>query len=263
MDKTAEQVQRELAAPFPDRAIEWVTVATKQDKGKGLMVPVVGGRAVQDRLDQVLGMTNWRTEIVPVREHALICKLSVRIDGEWITKEDGADEVGNESMKGGCTAAFKRAALQWGIGRYLARVPKRWIPGEVRGKSFYPSTRPVLPRWALPDGQSAGPDSTEDPRVDSAVFPSTAEAPPGPGSFPGIGTLRREILHAQVRDGLTTIEDDKPANPKACSAALGRLLTGSFDGKRLEELDEDEQLELLNACRSKRIQWGNGVISPF
>jgi hypothetical protein len=62
---------------------------------------------------------------------------SLRINGEWIEKQDGAQVTDYEAVKGGISSAFKRvAASGWGIGRYLYDVRNQWFPIKQRGKGY-------------------------------------------------------------------------------------------------------------------------------
>ena len=45
--------------------------------------------------------------------------ISIRVNGEWMERWDGADVTDFEPYKGGISSAWKRAAVPWGIGRYL------------------------------------------------------------------------------------------------------------------------------------------------
>ena len=75
-----------------------------------------------DRLDEVVGPENWKDEYAPGPDGGVICGLSLRIEDEWITKWDGAENTDFEAIKGGLSDAFKRAGYKWGIGRYLYRL---------------------------------------------------------------------------------------------------------------------------------------------
>jgi hypothetical protein len=92
-----------------------------------------------DRLDAVLGAENWqdRYEFHGVRT---ICYLSIRIEDEWITKGDGAGDSDVEAEKGAISDALKRAAVKWGIGRYLYDLSSPWVPCETYekgGKAYF------------------------------------------------------------------------------------------------------------------------------
>lgn len=70
---------------------------------------------------------------------------SLKIDGEWISKEDGAQITEFESIKGGISSAFKRVASSgWAIGRYLYDVRNQWFPIKQRGKGYEFAVTPKI-----------------------------------------------------------------------------------------------------------------------
>jgi hypothetical protein len=88
----------------------------------------------------------------------------------WVTKWDGAEETDSESIKGGLSAAMKRAAVQWGIGRYLYDLPEGWAAFPANGKgpysakiegTYYKWAPPDLPGWALPRESATGSSSSD------------------------------------------------------------------------------------------------------
>ena len=149
MDDIATLFTR-LATPFHPEDIEWRAGATNSDKTKALALAYITSRAVMDRLDEVVSPENWRDEYQPGPDGGLICGISLRVNGEWITKWDGAENTQVEEVKGGLSGAFKRAAVKWGIGRYLYRLENVWVPCELQGKSVVLKSIPPLPEWALP-----------------------------------------------------------------------------------------------------------------
>ena len=146
-----KEIETKLKAPFRPDEIEYRISAKTADKTKGLAVAYIQARAVQNRLDEVLGFTNWKNEIIETA-NGKICGLSLRINDEWITKYDGADNTKIEATKGGISDSLKRAAVQWGIGRYLYNLPGQWVRIKNTYKDNYEIVeRPKLPNWALPD----------------------------------------------------------------------------------------------------------------
>ena len=49
---------------------------------------------------------------------------------EWVWKSNGAGQSDIEAEKGQFSDAFKRAAVLWGIGRYLYALPSPWVDLE-------------------------------------------------------------------------------------------------------------------------------------
>lgn len=150
MNENLQDLFTRLSAPFHPNDIEWRAGATNSDKTKSLALAYITSRAVMDRLDEVVGPNNWKDEYAPGPQGGVICGLSLRIDGEWITKWDGADNPDIEAIKGGLSDAFKRAGYKWGIGRYLYKLESVWVPCEVHGKTIVLKSTPPLPSWALP-----------------------------------------------------------------------------------------------------------------
>ena len=152
--KTHNTIFAQLAAPFSPSDLEWRAGATNKDKTKALALAYITSRAVMDRLDEVVSPENWCDEYRPGPDGGLVCGLTIRVNGEWVTKWDGAENTKFEEIKGGLSGAFKRAAVKWGIGRYLYKLPSTWVACEQRGSSVRLKNTPQLPKWALPDGNS-------------------------------------------------------------------------------------------------------------
>ena len=133
-----EELIKRLKDPFTSKEIEWKVQVTTQDKIRGMAVAYIDSRAIQKRLDETVGAFNWRNEYHTWQEKSQICGLSVFCDerSEWITKFDGAPNSEYEEIKGGLSDAFKRAAILWGIGRYLYELEGIWVEIEQRGKSW-------------------------------------------------------------------------------------------------------------------------------
>lgn len=146
-----EQITKQLSAPFYPNEIEWRIGATNQNKTSGIALPYITNRAIMNRLDDIFGIFGWKNEFI-IKDKSKICGISIRIGDEWFTKYDGADDTNIEATKGGLSNAMKRAAVQWGIGRYLYKLPTMWVPIERTGEKSYKikGKAPELPAWALP-----------------------------------------------------------------------------------------------------------------
>jgi hypothetical protein len=130
-----------LSAPFEDSDLEWRLQWTNAEKTSGTAVPYVTNRAIQNRLDSVVGIDGWKNEYIPWhsdgKKSSQLCGISVWIAerGEWLTKFDGAEDSDIESVKGGLSDSMKRAAVQWGIGRYLYTMSTVFVEVDSKGKT--------------------------------------------------------------------------------------------------------------------------------
>lgn len=118
-----------LAAPFPTDRISWRVGAITKDQTKGIGLAYIDARDVMDRLDSVLGPAKWQCRYTHCGT-ATVCEIAVRDDNthEWVWKADGSGDTDIEAEKGALSGAFKRAAVRWGIGRYLYELENVWVP---------------------------------------------------------------------------------------------------------------------------------------
>lgn len=131
---------KNLFAEFPPDAIRWRAQSVTKDGTKAMALAYVDARDVMDRLDSVCGTENWQDSYEETPSGRVICTIAIKIDGEWITKSDGAGSSAMEGEKGGISDAFKRAGVKWGIARYLYDLPAPWVPcesGEWNGKKQF------------------------------------------------------------------------------------------------------------------------------
>lgn len=125
----------DLSAPFPADAIHWRAQTLTSDGNKALALAYIDARDVMDRLDDAVGQENWQDTYQETPKGRLICTLSIRVGGEWISKSDGAGDTDVEGEKGAISDALKRAAVKWGIGRYLYDLGNVWAPCESKESS--------------------------------------------------------------------------------------------------------------------------------
>lgn len=71
-------------------------------------------------------------------EHRLICRTTIwdKEKQQWIAKQDVGTESYTEKEKGQASDSFKRACVNWGIGRELYSAPFIWIPLEKAAISY-------------------------------------------------------------------------------------------------------------------------------
>lgn len=136
----------DLRKPFQPEAISWRVGSTNADKTKGMALCYIDARDVQDRLDAVCGIQGWQCRYVPTHDKKTICEIGILCDfpgyagpnhpSEWVWKADGAGDSDIEAEKGALSDAFKRAAVRWGVGRYLYDLDSPWVALEAAGRSF-------------------------------------------------------------------------------------------------------------------------------
>lgn len=120
-----------LAAPFAASEVK------TRPGSHGRQLHYITARTAMNRFDSVVGPENWRNrtrrESFSDGAEAIVCTIEVKVDDEWIPKEDaggfkemtektrsGETEPDEENtVKTGYSDAFKRTAILWGVGRYL------------------------------------------------------------------------------------------------------------------------------------------------
>lgn len=225
-----------LSAPFARADIEFRAGATTKEKSSVLALAYITSRAVMTRLDEVAGPANWKDRYKPGPNGGVICGLSLRIEGDWITKWDGAENTNFEAIKGGLSDAFKRAAVKWGIGRYLYNTPDFWVSCQVRGKTVVIDQQEARAKFAqvmgeaTPDGKSATSPATAVPPAPAVPQGNgTTPVPPKPGHGNShrpdpmtafwTAVRQRDLDREQGRQLLATAGGD----PTKALAAVGRL----------------------------------------
>lgn len=125
----------QLASPFDPSEVDWRVGSTTKDKAKGMALAYIDARTVMDRLDTVCGPAGWQNRYV-LNGTKTVCEIGIKCDGEWVWKSDGAGDSDIEAEKGALSDAFKRAAVRWGIGRYLYNLKSPWVALKAFGNSY-------------------------------------------------------------------------------------------------------------------------------
>jgi hypothetical protein len=183
-----------LAEPFEPSEVRFKPAVVSGNRAMALAY--VDARVVQDRLDDVLGVDGWQDDYECLPDGSVVCRLRLRLGQEWITKVDvgGPSEQpdGGDRMKAAFRDALKRAAVKFGVGRYLYRLPSQWLDYDLKRRQFQET--PALPAWAMPNGKKEtrklhSPQPT--PRQ-----PSMPQSPPAPRR-----PAARAALHTMPANG--------------------------------------------------------------
>lgn len=106
----------------------------KMGPKKVICVAYIDARQVADGLD-ALGV--WRDEY-RFENGILFCGISFKKEGEWVTRWDCGTESEQEKEKGLVSDAFKRAAVKWGVGRFLYRLGVQRLDVKQHNGKNYP-----------------------------------------------------------------------------------------------------------------------------
>jgi hypothetical protein len=199
-------ITKALAMPFAPKDVKFKPQSVKGNRA--LALAYVDVRVIQDRLDEVLGVENWQDGYELLPDNSVMCRLKLRIGKRWITKMDvgspSEQPDGGDRLKAAFSDALKRAAVKFGIGRYLYRLKAEWCDYDPVKKQF--AQQPKLPAFALPEPAQV---KLEPKPVKSE--PAKTFSPP---KLPADG----EELHQRLRE-----KDAKLASEGRCQ--LGALLT--------------------------------------
>lgn len=197
-----------LADPFERREVKFKPQMVKNNRC--LAMAYIDARLIQDRLDEVLGVENWADRYTILPDGSVMCRLSIKLGDRWITKTDvgspSEQPDGGDRLKAAFSDALKRAAVKFGIGRYLYRLPAQWVDYDPVKKQIV--APPDLPAWALPRARAA------------QVAPAgVARTPPPSGA----------VLGTEKPDAPKHAPESKPALP-ATGGELHRRLQ-DYDAK--------------------------------
>ncbi len=169
-----ERIRVAFAEPFNPADVDFrVQGKASESTGKAQIVAYVDARTVQDRLDAVVGPGAWTFDYTPLAVDAKGVVLSAKgvLTVHGVSKVDIGDASNFEASKGTVSDALKRAAVQWGIGRYLYAIPSAWVAADKFGKIDPAALQQLRARLPKP-GQSATPATHATPAT-----PATRPAP--------------------------------------------------------------------------------------
>lgn len=178
-DPQIQALTAALAAPFNPKDVKFKPQMVKNNRC--LAMAYIDARLIQDRLDEVLGVENWEDGYKILPDGSVMCRLRLKLGDRWITKTDVGSpseqpDVGDR-LKAAFSDALKRAAVKFGIGRYLYRLSAQWVDYDPVKKQIVQP--PQLPAFAIPKAKAApsGFVATE-AKKEAAPQPIVVEAKP-------------------------------------------------------------------------------------
>ena len=250
---------KELAKPFPEKDIEWRIgrVGTKNGKPWAMVLAYLTNRAIMDRLDSVVGPDNWCNEFTQGPQGGVLCGISIKVGDEWVTKWDGADNTAIEKVKGGLSDSMKRAAVQWGIGRYLYSLDEGFAKiydadSNTKGLRYQKAgdgcpafkwAPPKLEAWALPPGDTP----SEPPKQDTKASPPKQEKKASPVTS-AFEVEAKKLYERHLKAGNTAgiTEDD-------VNGDVGEILK-RYGAKKIPQIKNEEREEFLSEYQQIVVQ---------
>lgn len=141
-----QSLHEQLSRAFDGKELKFFPVAKSRDGKTARVGSYIDARAVMERLDEVMGPEGWSTSYrcIDPADKAVECTLSLSLGGQWVSKSDvgycndakDADNAEKEPWKAAYSDALKRAAVQFGIGRYIysLKLVKDWLPIDEYGR---------------------------------------------------------------------------------------------------------------------------------
>lgn len=127
---------------FRDLRADEIEVRVGMAKQNGVSLLLYkNARCDMNILDETVGANQWQRKHYECKNN-LYCSVGIKFPDGWIWKDDCGAESNMEKQKGEASDAFKRACVNWGIGRELYTSPFIWIGSDAceikqNGNKFY------------------------------------------------------------------------------------------------------------------------------
>jgi hypothetical protein len=117
---------------------QWRVQSFSKNKAACSCVAYIDARDVMNLLDDIVGAENWQDDY-RVINNQLFAGIGIKIEGQWVWKWDTGTESQTEKEKGIVSDSFKRAAVKWGVGRFLYDLDIIYLDADqVKTASNYP-----------------------------------------------------------------------------------------------------------------------------
>jgi hypothetical protein len=212
----------QLSALFPANRVKFRAGATNKEKTRAQALAYIDARDVMERLDMVVTPAGWSDSYQIVRQTPAGVEVECALTIGEITKRD----VGTgEDCKAAYSDAFKRAAVKFGIGRYLYDFPRVWVDYDEKRKAL--TVTPSLPAWAVPAGEKST-------KATPAVEQQPAPTPPAAAAVVAEPTPA-VVVEAPAEQGIQNLFVKITRPQQQRFHALGRAVYGvDWDSKRAE-----------------------------
>jgi hypothetical protein len=191
-----DQVYKDLQKPFDFTDVSWKINNYNGDKTKANITFHLDARAVQNRLNEVVGLLNWDFIAEPSdKDHGVRGTLILRAEGKQAERDDigypnltktdvttalSGKTAKDQQYKDAYSDALKRCAVHFGIGMYLYRLGNLWIELDSAGQKYLNKEQDTyIKKWYITElrnlgfsGKKEGSEIAE-PRITKKVEPAT------------------------------------------------------------------------------------------
>jgi hypothetical protein len=105
---------------------QWRVQSFSKNKPMAQCVAYIDSRDVMKLLDEVVGAENWQSDYKEVKGN-VYAGVAIKVNNEWVWKWDCGTESNMEAEKGEASDSFKRAAVKWGVGRFLYDLDIKYV----------------------------------------------------------------------------------------------------------------------------------------
>ena len=122
---------------FRDLTAEDIDVRVQSTRESGVILLLYkNARVDMNILDETVGPENWQRDHYECKGN-LFCRVGINSsydqpdkEARWLYKSDCGSQSNTEPEKGEASDSFKRACVNWGIGRELYTSPFIFIPAK-------------------------------------------------------------------------------------------------------------------------------------
>ena len=201
----------QLAVPFHSGLVEWKPQAISADKQRALAAAYVDMREYEDRLDQVYPEWESSAQFLLTGDK-VAAVVSLTLDGVTRVNVGEAKLSDENAFTSAFAQAFKRVCSDFGLGRYLYRLPQEWCTYDEKRRTII--NPPELPVWARHPDEIAVENQVAEPAKANGTLADN------------LRKLGFEPEPAEVEPA-----DAAAANPGSTVVHFGR-----YNGKTLEEV---------------------------
>lgn len=144
---------------------KWKIQAVPKNWKKGNCVAYIDSRDCMNALDHNC-LEWWQNEFYEVK-WKVFCRVWIKINWEWQWRSDSGALESSEHIEEETTSkwetsdAFKRACVQWGIGRFLYEKDIIWISEED-----YNANKFKINEWCLGKEKWTNPHLKQEPKIE-------------------------------------------------------------------------------------------------